>query len=82
MTSSEKIRLLCTKMNISIAELARKTNQSPQNLNGKLKRNSITEEEFIQISEILGIEYEQAFILPNGEKMIFKSGGIENEFKY
>ena len=45
MKCSEKIKVICAGLNISIAELARRTGQSPQNLNGKLKRGTITDEE-------------------------------------
>lgn len=81
MTSADKIRMICAKMNISIAELARRTGQTPQNLNGKLKRDSISDEEFISIANVLGMTYEQTFTLPNGEKMTFTNGGNTNEFK-
>jgi hypothetical protein len=56
-------------MGISVSELARKLNQSPQNFNAKLKRNSVTQLELTQIADVLGILYEQAFILPNGDKI-------------
>ena len=38
MTTSDMIVEVCKNMNISIAELARRINQSPQNINKKLKR--------------------------------------------
>lgn len=69
MLTSELIKVLCVRMEISISELARKLNQSPQNFNAKLKRNSVSQQELTQIADVLGIQYEQAFILPNGEKI-------------
>lgn len=69
MSTSELIKVLCVRMGISVSELARKLNQSPQNFNAKLKRNSVTQLELTQIAEVLGIRYEQAFILPNGDKI-------------
>jgi hypothetical protein len=56
-------------MNISVSELARKTNQSPQNFCAKLKRDSISYHEMREIASSMGIKYMQAFILPNGEKI-------------
>lgn len=73
MTTSEQIKVLCVRMGISVAELARKIGQSPQNFNAKLKRGTITEKKLIQIADILGISYEQTFTLPNGEKIKVKN---------
>lgn len=75
MTTTEQIKVLCVRMGISVAELARQIGQSPQNFNAKLKRGTITEKDLIQIADILGISYEQTFTLPNGEKIIIKNTG-------
>ena len=66
MTTSDMIRKLCEKMNISISELARKIGQSPQNFNKKLFRETVSFSEMLGIADALGIRYEQAFILPSG----------------
>lgn len=71
MTTSDMIRELCEKKNISLAELARRIGQSPQNFNKKLKRGTVSFEEMMEIAENLDVKYEQAFILPNGEKIQF-----------
>ena len=44
MNNSEQIRVLCAIRGISLAELARRINQTPQNFNAKLKRNTVTQE--------------------------------------
>ena len=75
MTTTEQIKVLCVRMGISVAELARQIGQSPQNFNAKLKRETITEKELIQIADILAIGYEQTFTLPNGEKIEIKNTG-------
>ena len=69
MTTSDMIRELCEKMNISISELARQIGQTPQNFNKKLQRGTVSFDEMITISDMLGIGYEQSFILPDGEKI-------------
>lgn len=69
MTTSEQIRVLCVRSGISLSELARRIEQTPQNFNAKLKRNTITQEEMIQIAQVLNAKYEQYFILPNGDKV-------------
>lgn len=45
MTTSEQIRVLCVRSGISLSELARRIDQTPQNFNAKLKRNTLTQEE-------------------------------------
>lgn len=66
MTTSDMIRQLCVKMDISISELARRIDQSPQNFNKKLLRETVSFPELLEIADALGIRYEQAFILPSG----------------
>ena len=66
---SDMIRKLCEKMNIRISELVRRIGQSPQNFNKKLQRGTVSFAEMMVISEMLGVGYEQAFILRNGEKI-------------
>jgi transcriptional regulator with XRE-family HTH domain len=66
MTISDEIRMLCARLNISKAELARRTGQSPQNLNEKMKRESFTIDE---IARAAGAKFERAFVLPNDERI-------------
>jgi len=67
MTTSEQIRVLCVRTGVSLSELARRINQTPQNFYAKLKRNTISQDELNQIARVLGVTYEQYFILSNGE---------------
>lgn len=69
MTTTEQIKVLCVRSGISLSELARRLNQTPQNFNAKLKRNTITQDELIQIAAALNATYEQYFVLPNGDKV-------------
>lgn len=69
MTTSDMIRELCEKQNISLAELCRRIGQTPQNFNKKLKRGTVSFEEMMTIAEALGVGYEQAFILSGGERV-------------
>lgn len=63
------IKELCKKRKISLAELARMIGQSPQNFNKKLKRDTLSTEELINIGVALNAEFEQFFILEFGEKI-------------
>ena len=69
MTTSDMIRVLCEKQNISLAELCRRIGQTPQNFNKKLKRGPVSSEEMIAIAEALDVGYELAFVLPGGAKI-------------
>lgn len=69
MTTSDMIRELCEKKNISLAELARRIGQSPQNFNKKLKRGTVDTEELIEIANVLGATFEQSFSLKSGKKI-------------
>ena len=71
MTTSDMIRELCEKMNISISELARRIGQTPQNFNKKLQRGTVSVKEMMEIADVLGIAFEQSFMLPDGEKIGF-----------
>ena len=69
MTIAEQIKVLCVRKNISLAELARLTGQSPQNLSSKLKRESFTVSDLEKIADAVGAGYEHNFVLENGERI-------------
>jgi len=68
----EYIKLCCVKRgNITEAELARKTNQTPQNMNNKYKRNTFKVSELEKIAEALNAELKISFIdKDSGEPII------------
>ena len=69
MKTSDMIRRLCEQMNISVSELARRLDQSPQNFGKKLKRETITLEELKTLADVMNVKFEQAFILPDGNEI-------------
>lgn len=69
MTTSDMIRKLCEKQNISLAELCRRIGQTPQNFNKKLQRGTISFEEMMKIAEALDVGYKQAFVFPDGSEI-------------
>ena len=69
MTISEQIKVLCVRSDISVAELARRIGTTPQNFNGKMKRESFTVEDLDNIADALGVEFNREFILANGDKV-------------
>ena len=69
MTTSDQIRVLCVRTGVSQSEMARRINQTPQNFNAKLKRNTVTQDELNKIADVLGVTYEQYFVLANGDQV-------------
>ena len=69
MNISDQIRMLCARLNISKAELARRTGQSPQSFSGKMKRESFTVTEIEQIADAAGVSYVHKFTFENGEEI-------------
>lgn len=69
MTTSEQIKVLCVRSGISLAELARRLNISPQSLSGKIKRDSFTINDLKDIADAVGVRFECNFVLYNGEKI-------------
>jgi conserved domain protein len=61
MDIKEYIKLCCVKRNISNAELARRLEQTPQNFNQKMQRNSFQSNELEKIAEALDSELDIKF---------------------
>ena len=69
MTVSEQIKVLCVRCGVSEAELARRLGRSPQSLNAKIKRDTMTVSELERIAKVLGVEFKRTFILANGDEV-------------
>ena len=69
MTIQEQIKVLCVRVGVSEAELARRLGKSPQSLNSKMKRKSFTVDDLEQIADALGVDFKRSFILNNGEEI-------------
>lgn len=67
MTLSEQIKVLCVRNDISVAELARRLGTTPQNFNGKMKRESFTVVDMERIAQVTGTTFRREFVLENGE---------------
>ena len=63
MTTSDMIREVCEKKNVSLAELCRRIGQTPQNFNKKLQRGTVSFKEMVAIAEALDV------VLPDGQKI-------------
>ena len=64
MSMTEKIRIILVKRgNMSEAELSRRLNTTPQNLNKKLTKGNLREEDLQKIAEVLDCTFEGTFRL-------------------
>lgn len=79
MTTSDMVRELCEKQNISLAELCRRIGQTPQNFNKKLKRETVSTEEMLKIADVLGIVFEQRFIIKGKSSIEITNREVEHE---
>lgn len=61
MSAAKIIKDLCKQQNVSLTELAQRTNQSQQNLGQKLSRDSLRWDEFIKLVEALGLKMDYNF---------------------
>lgn len=62
MNTSNLVKKLCKEKGISVAELARRIGQTPQNFNKKLQRETVSTEELMAIANELGVKFEQSMI--------------------
>lgn len=69
MTNEEKIRVLLAHKNISQSELARRLCTTPSNLNQKIKRNTLTNENMETIASVLDCKWVAYFELEDGRRI-------------
>ncbi len=69
MTISEQIKVLCARVGISNAELARRIGVSPQSLSAKLKRESFTISELETVAEAVGATFIRKFVISDNEEI-------------
>lgn len=65
----EQLKVMCVKSNISLAEMGRRLNKTPQAFNQKIKRGTFSIDELENIALVAGCELKCEFIYSNGEKI-------------
>lgn len=78
MKTSDMIKELYNKKNISIPELAKRIGQTPQNLGKKLKQNTVFLDELKQIANVMEVTFEQSLIFPDGN--CIRTGNVVKDF--
>ena len=66
----EQIKKICVSNNISLAELARRLNKSPQALSQKIARGSFSVGDLEEIAMVTDCKLECFFLMKNGEKIV------------
>lgn len=69
MDIKHQIKVLCAHADISMAELARRINHSPQNFNAKLKRESFTLTDYARIAEAVNCRFVYSFVFESGANL-------------
>ena len=69
LTTSEKIKIILGRKNMSMSDLAEALKQTRQNLHNKMKRDNFSENELKEIANALGVKFESHFVMENGEKI-------------
>ncbi len=69
MKIDEQLKLLCLNSDISLSELARRLNKSPQALSQKMSRGSFSLDDLDEIAMVTECRLECNFVLRNGEKI-------------
>ena len=69
MRIDDQLKMLCLKSNMSLAEMARRLNKTPQAFNQKIRRGNFSVEELANIALVSGCELKCEFIYSNGENV-------------
>ena len=69
MRIDEQIKMLCVKSDLSLSEIGRRLNKTPQAFSQKMKRGNFTIDDLIDIAMVSGCKFECSFLFPNGDKI-------------
>ncbi len=69
MSIEQNIKILCVKNEISLAQLAKRLNMSPQSFNQKLKRESFSLDDLKSIAIVTNCQFDCSFVLASGDKI-------------
>lgn len=68
LTTTEKIKILLKRRNMTAGQLAEATGQTRQNLSNKMQRDNFNEKELDAIAEALGCSCKITFVTETGEE--------------
>lgn len=70
LTTSEKIKILLNRRNMTLSQLADKTGQTRQNLSNKISRDNFSEKELKKIAAALDCEVQTIFTLNDTNEQV------------
>lgn len=75
MRIDEQVKILCVKSDLTLSEIAKRLNKTPQAFSQKLKRGTFSLDDLDELAMVTDCKLECNFVLPNGEKIILIKGG-------
>lgn len=69
MTVAEKLRLIMSRANVTMGQLAEASGQTRQNLSNKMGRGNFTEKDITTLATALGCKVKITFVLPDGTEV-------------
>lgn len=75
MRIDDELKILAVKTDMTISEMGRRMDKSPQAFSQKIKRGTFTLDDLQDIAMATGATFECAFVLPSGERI--EIGGLK-----
>lgn len=69
MRIDDELKILAVKTGMTLTEMGRRMDKSPQAFSQKIKRGSFTLDDMQDIALATGCSFESAFVLPDGERI-------------
>lgn len=69
MRFDEQIKIISVKSGLSVSEIGRRLNKSPQAFSQKIKRGKLTLDDLYDIALVAGCKLECKFIYPDGDSI-------------
>lgn len=69
MRVDEQIKMIGVKSGLSVSEIGRRLNKSPQAFSQKMKRGNFTLDDLNDIAIVTGCKFECRFVYPDGESI-------------
>ncbi len=70
MVIEEQIKMIAVKSNLSLSEIGRRLNKTPQAFSQKIKRGHFTVDELNEVALVAGCKLKCEFLFPDGYKVV------------
>ena len=72
MRIDSQLKMICAKADVTLSEIGRRLNKTPQAFSQKMKRGTVTLDDLFDIALVTGCKLECNFIFPDGESISIK----------